>query len=75
MTPEDVKKAVREALHEEQNEFWIPQPDHYTDHTWVRDMRKFTGRAKDVGFFTTISTLVGVILLLIWMGVRESFKR
>lgn len=75
MTSEEIKNAMKEALQEERSEFWISQPEHYDDHKWVQSTRGSLQYARKVGAFTTISTVVGVILLLLWAGFKEWVQR
>lgn len=35
-----IKKAVRDVIREERDEFWIPQPQHYMDHQFMSICQK-----------------------------------
>ena len=38
-TKEEIKAAIKEALQEERDEFWGPQPQHYMDHQMLANCR------------------------------------
>jgi len=39
-TKEEIKAAIKEALQEERDEFWVPQPQHYMDHQMLANCRQ-----------------------------------
>jgi hypothetical protein len=75
MTPEDVRQAVRDVLKEERNEFWVCQPQHYTDHEWIREIRVMFCQARRAGMVVTIATILAAIFTVIWVGVKAVAKQ
>jgi|GEM_PF-5292599 len=43
MTHDEIITAVRTALAEERDEFWVPQPQHYLDHQMMELCRERQG--------------------------------
>lgn len=74
-----VKKAVREVLQEERDEFWIPQPQHYLDHQfmancqkqreeWIKNHEFVSGVRSGAEWGRKIGITVGVTAFLTFMG-------
>lgn len=74
MTSEEVKQAVRDVLHEERDEFWIPQPEHYTDHCWIQEIRIIFKHARTAGWLTTITLIITAVITVLWVGFKVMIK-
>jgi len=39
LSAKQIKAIFKEVVAEERNEFWIPQPEHYLDHVFLKNCR------------------------------------
>lgn len=61
-----IKDAVREALHEEVQAFYIDRESHYLQHKWLQDLITYCDNAKSVVGKTIVSIIVsGAIALMV----------
>jgi len=72
VTPESIKKAVKEAIIESRGDFYIDPRDHFIDHGFLSGLRKGLKKIRN-GSLTAIGiTIVGFIVWAIqtWVIIQ-----
>ena len=66
MTPEDVKKAVTEALGDHRKEFWVEPEEHYLQHKFLAGIMGAGKTVKKTGIVVLVTTAVGYFLKVLF---------
>lgn len=72
---EEIKKAVREAIKEDREAFWIESERHYNEHEFLR---KIISRLDTVSKASTWGIGIALISLIgsgIWIIIKDIIKR
>jgi len=75
MELEAVKVAVKEALQEELNEFYIDREEHYKQHKFIEEMINYTEQCKGVFLKTIVTTIVGGAIALMIVGFAVKYGK
>ena len=62
MDPVDVKNAVKEAMREEMQAFYIDRETHYLDHVFLKNVREIIDGCQSA-FVKTIVSAVAVLII------------
>lgn len=73
---ETINKAVASAIERELGQYKVPKEQHYQDHIFLTDLRKWMENIRSSFWKSLVSTLVPAILLILLLGfvVWVSFK-
>lgn len=63
-----VKAAVKQALREELNAFYVDRETHYQHHIFLKGMIAWSEQCKSIALKTIVSGLVGGLIALIIIG-------
>ena len=65
---EELKKVVREAIHEELGTYKVDKEQHYQDHLFLRDLREWYNDIKSSFWKSLVGALVMAFLSLLLLG-------
>ena len=68
MEREAIKEAVREALGEELNAFYVDRKTHYQHHEFLKEWIEWTNQCKSIALKTLVTLFVGTIFGLMALG-------
>lgn len=68
MTNEEIKCAVREAIKDEMNVFYVEREQHYQDHEFLKGLREFRDSIKSTSLKTILSLVITALAGLLVFG-------
>lgn len=75
MTPEDrvvitqaVAQAVKSAVQVELGAYKVPKEQHYRDHEWVNELRKWHGTIKNTAISSVVKLVIAALGALVIYG-------
>lgn len=75
MELEAIKIAVKEAMQEEIEDFYIDREVHYKQHKFIEEMINYTEQCKGVVLKTIVTTIVGGAITLMIIGFAMKYGK